>query len=89
MDHKLTAKISDFGFSIQLPQSMGSKTLVTAVDGLPGTDGYRPPEYSDRKFSVLSDMYSYGVVSLCLGCVYISMKVLPHSRLCLNAIVAC
>ena len=31
---------------------------MTAVDALPGTDGYRPPEYSDRKFSVLSDVYS-------------------------------
>ena len=41
---------------------MGTKTLITSADGLPGTDGYRPPEYSDRKFSVLSDMYSYGVV---------------------------
>jgi hypothetical protein len=64
LDHKLTAKISDFGFSIQLPQSLGSKTLITSADGLPGTDGYRPPEYSDRKYSVLSDMYSFGVVAL-------------------------
>ena len=63
LDEKLTAKLSDFGFSIQLPQSMGCKTLITSADGLPGTDGYRPPEYSDRKFSVLSDMYSFGVVS--------------------------
>ena len=62
LDNKLTAKLSDFGFSIQLPQSTGSKTLITSTDGLPGTDGYRPPEYSDRRFSVLSDMYSYGVV---------------------------
>ena len=62
LDEKLTAKLSDFGFSIQLPQTVGSKTMITSVDGLPGTDGYRPPEYSDRKFSVLSDMYSFGVV---------------------------
>lgn len=59
LDDKLTAKLSDFGFSIQLPESKGSNT---STDGLPGTDGYRPPEYSDRKYSVLSDMYSYGVV---------------------------
>lgn len=62
IDSKLSAKLSDFGFSIQLPQSSGSKTLITSADGLPGTDGYRPPEYSDRKFSVLSGMYSFGVV---------------------------
>ena len=61
LDHNLTAKISDFGFSIQLPQSLGSKTMITSVDGLPGTNGYRPPGYSDRKYSVLSDMYSFGV----------------------------
>ena len=34
---------------------------ITAIEGLPG---YRPPEYGDRKFSTLSDVYSYGVVSL-------------------------
>ena len=64
LDEKLTAKLSDFGFSIQLPKSMGSKTLITSADGLPGTDGYRPPEYADQNCSVLSDMYSYGVVRL-------------------------
>ena len=37
--------------------------MITAIEGLPGTDGYRPPEYGDRKFSILSDVYSYGVVS--------------------------
>ena len=58
----MSAKIADFGFSIQLPERKANKTLVTATQGLPGTDGYRPPEYGDGKFSVLSDMYSYGVV---------------------------
>ena len=62
LDNKLTAELSDFGFSIQLPQSTGSKTLIISTDGFPGTDGYRPPEYSDRRFSVPSDLYSYGVV---------------------------
>lgn len=38
--------------------------MITAIDGLPGTDGYRPPEYGDRKFSVSSDVYSYGVVGV-------------------------
>ena len=68
LDKKLTAKLSDFGFSIQLPECKGSKTLITSADGLPGTDGYRPPEYSDRKYSVLSDMYSYGVVRINYCC---------------------
>lgn len=45
-----------------MPKRKANKTVVTAVDALPGTDGYRPPEYGDRKFSVLSDVYSMGVV---------------------------
>ena len=48
---------------MQLPEKHSRKTLITAIEGLPGTDGYRPPEYGDRKFSTLSDVYSYGVVS--------------------------
>ena len=64
----MTPKICDFGFSIQIPEStIRGKTLITALDGLPGTDGYRPPEYGDRKFSVSSDVYSYGVVSTILA----------------------
>ena len=55
--------MSDFGFSIQLPPKKANKTVVTAIDALPGTDGYWPPEYSDGKFSTLSDIYCMGVVS--------------------------
>ena len=36
------AKLSDFGFSIQLPARKANKTVVTAVEGLPGTDGIDP-----------------------------------------------
>lgn len=64
LDKNFGARLSDFGFSIQLPEKKANKTVVTAIDGLPGTDGYRPPEYSDRKYSTLSDIYSMGVVSL-------------------------
>ena len=55
--------MSDFGFSIQLPETQ-SKTLVTVGpgEGLPGTPGYRAPEYNDGHYSTLSDVYSYGVV---------------------------
>ena len=62
LDKHFAAKLSDFGFSIQLPARKANKTVVTAVEGLPGTDGYRPPEYGDRKFSTRSDVYSFGVV---------------------------
>ena len=65
LDEHFTAKISDFGFSIQVPESYGKKTLITVGPGLglPGTPGYRPPEFSDGHYSTKSDVYSYGVVS--------------------------
>ena len=65
LDEHLVAKISDFGFSIQLPVTFGNKTLITVGpgQGLPGTPGYRPPEYNDGHYSTQSDVYSYGVVS--------------------------
>ena len=65
LDEHLTAKIADFGFSIQVPQNYGNKTLITVGpgQGLPGTPGYRPPEYNDGHYSTKSDVYVYGVVS--------------------------
>lgn len=62
MDEHLTAKLADFGFSIQMPEAVGNVTLINSKDGLPGTNGYRPPEFSDSNFSVRSDIYSFGVV---------------------------
>ena len=43
LDEHLTAKVADLGFSIQVPQHYGSKTLITVGpgQGLPGTPGYR------------------------------------------------
>ena len=66
LDENLTAKIADFGFSIQMPQHYGNKTLITVGPGhgLPGTPGYRPPEYNDGRYCTKSDVYSYGVVSI-------------------------
>ncbi len=57
----MAGKLSDFGFSLQLPTTHDNKTLISST-GLPGTNGYRPPEYGDSKFSILSDVYSFGVV---------------------------
>ena len=66
LDEHLTPKIGDFGFSIQVPQESCSKTLITVGpgQGIPGTPGYRAPEYNDGRYSVKSDVYSYGVVSI-------------------------
>lgn len=65
LDDHWVAKIADFGFSIELPQIVGGKTLITATPGhgLPGTPGYMAPEYHQQKFSTYSDVYAYGVVS--------------------------
>ena len=41
---------------MQVPEGKSGKTVITAIEGLPGTDRYRPPEYGDRKFSTLSDV---------------------------------
>ena len=67
LDEHLGAKLADFGFSFQMPEKVGNVTLISAVHGLPGTNGYRPPEFSDSNFSVRSDMYSFGVVSCSAG----------------------
>ena len=47
-----------------MPECVGNTTLLSAKHGLPGTNGYRPPEYADCKCSTKSDVYSFGVVSL-------------------------
>ena len=64
LDEHLTTKLADFGFSIQMPETVGNVALISAQDGLPGTNGYRPPEFSDGHYSVRSDVYSLGVVSV-------------------------
>ncbi len=47
-----------------MPQVVGKSILITVgpQHGLPGTPGYRPPEYNDGHYSTLSDVYGYGVV---------------------------
>ena len=62
LDKNWRGYLSDFGFSIQLPPKKANKTVVTAIDALPGTDGYRPLECSDGKFTTLSDIYCISVV---------------------------
>ena len=62
LDEHLSAKLADFGFSIQMPETVGNVTLINAKDGLPGTNGYCPPEFSDSNYSVRSGIYSLGVV---------------------------
>jgi serine/threonine protein kinase len=78
LDENVSSKISDFGFSAQTPKRVGNTTLLSAKHGLPGTNGYRPPEYADCKYSTKSDVYSFGVVNLCIGRVH--MTIVCHRR---------
>lgn len=61
IDEHLTAKLGDFGFSMELPQTDEGQTLVTAPM-IARTSGYFPPEILNGKISVKSDVFSYGVV---------------------------
>ncbi len=66
LDMNFSAKLADFGFVKALPTQVGSTTIVTAVGtvALAGTRGYIPPEFTDGKHGVRSDVFSYGVVSV-------------------------
>ena len=66
MDALNVAKVADFGFVTPTSTNVGCTTVVTAAGaiGLAGSRGYTPPEFNDGKRSPLSDVYSYGVVSI-------------------------
>ena len=58
------AKIADFGFAIQLKKKSAAgqtRTVCTAI-GIARTDGYCAPEVLVGKYSLKSDVYSYGIV---------------------------
>ena len=59
----MTAKVADFGFVTATPAKIGLVTAAGAV-ALAGTRGYTAPEFNDGKRGPLSDVYSYGVVSV-------------------------
>uniref|UniRef100_A0A1X7VW77 Protein kinase domain-containing protein n=2 Tax=Amphimedon queenslandica TaxID=400682 RepID=A0A1X7VW77_AMPQE len=60
LDSSFNAKISDFGFAIDLPKVIDNKTTVTAPVTA-RTEGYFPPEITSGKFFDKSDVYSHGV----------------------------
>ena len=62
IDSAYTAKLGDFGFSLEMPEINPKRTLVTSPF-LAFTQGYTAPEVTEGSYSPKSDVYSYGVVS--------------------------
>lgn len=62
LDHHLTAKIGDFGFSQELPEPVKERTMMTAAV-VAKSLGYSPPELDSGHISPKSDVYCYGIVS--------------------------
>ncbi|KAL2522605.1 Leucine-rich repeat protein kinase family protein [Forsythia ovata] len=61
LDHSMSAKVADFGFSKYAPQEGDSGTSLEVR----GTAGYLDPEYySTQHLSTKSDVFSFGVVLL-------------------------
>ena len=61
LDHSMTAKLADFGFSIELPSVSSGKTVLSA-SCIARSEGYFPSEITLGHFSDRSDVYSFGVV---------------------------
>ena len=61
----LTALVKWENLSLSLwpTKTIEPTTLILATDLLAGANGYRPPEYMEGKYSTLSDVYAFGVVS--------------------------
>ena len=56
------AKISDFGFALELPKPLGDGRSLFTAKMFARSEGYFPSELTSGKYSPKSDVYSYGVV---------------------------
>ena len=57
------AKITDFGFAIELPTVAEGRSLYTSK-AFARSEGCYPSELTSGKYSAKSDVYSFGVVSV-------------------------
>ena len=62
IDSNYTAKLGDFGFSLEMPNIKTGKTVVTSPF-VAFTQGYCAPEVTEGHCSPKSDVYSHGIVS--------------------------
>lgn len=74
----MTAKVSDFGFSIQLPEQVGGKTLILATpgSGLPGTSGYQSTVNGSTAHSVMCTVMEWYV--LLMWIIYNYVRIIPY-----------
>ncbi|XP_020244407.1 receptor kinase-like protein Xa21 isoform X2 [Asparagus officinalis] len=66
LDHKMTARVSDFGLARGPLETLIRSSLHTVTTfGLRGTVGYVAPEYGTaNKATIKGDVYSYGILLL-------------------------
>jgi len=64
IDENHRAKLGDFGFCREVPQTIAGKSVITATL-VARSAGYAAPETETGHVSPKSDMFSYGVVRIC------------------------
>lgn len=56
------AKITDFGFALELPEVLSGRSMYT-TKALTQSEGYYPGELTSGKYSPKSDVFGLGIVS--------------------------
>ena len=74
----MNPKLADFGFAMELPQ-LSHGTTVFLAEFIARSDGYFPSEITSGTLSDRSDVYSYGIVSVCAELYYFHSCILHRS----------
>ena len=73
IDGNWNGKIGDFGFSGYFQRQTGGDNSLVTAPMLVKTRGYLPPEANDGRYSLKSDVWSYGIVSIMI-CAHADMS---------------